>query len=571
MSGQESRAVVVANLPDENGVGVPRQKSLELGMALIVVVLPLFFFPFSVGPFSDPKLVVVLFGAALIWTARPRLERRLVIGAALWVCAMGLSAMFGVDPWWSLMGPDNSATGLVLMGTCAFLLVAGSSVPDRLAARLPSWLVGTGVVVSIVALTARFVPELFETLVPNLSFRGSTVGAVGVLSGLMAACIAAMTGLSRLRTQWLVVVAVILASGLSVAAERSGYVAVAMGLVIAIWRSRVRGRRALLLAGTVAAVLVAWFLAGPLLPRSVGDVSAVGRFGEIDTGSAEARLHVLGAVTEEWIERPGLGWGPGNTWSAYLSSASNDLVKSAGRGWGDAHNIVAEALVTTGLVGIAAFLWLVWTAASRIVRSPPHLGWAFGVSAALAVNHLVQPLTVTGTALLFLFLGVAAGGGPAIATGVDQESSTRTSNISMHALRDQAAWIPRSMRLSRVAVGVLLGVGLLLSLLAFASSVFERYGRTYNSESALRAALALSPGRVSAAQALATSLAVDGRSGDSAAAAESRRLAERLVELHPWNPAVRLIASDVHRLLLDEPGARSWIRRHLARFPGDDV
>lgn len=531
-----------------------RRGALEVGVALIVIVLPIVFVPLSAGPFVDPKLVIVLAGAAALWIARLPVDRRLAAAAAAWVAAMALSSVFGVDRWWSLAGPENAATGLLLLGASAFLLVAGASLPAGLADRLPRWTVVVGSVVALVAIAYRWAPGAFERPVPNLSFQGSTVGQITVLTGLMAGSLAAIAGLKAAGPRVLVPLTVVLTSGLSIAAERSGWVAAAFGVAIALRRSRSPKPRAILIAGTIVVTLGGWALADALVAPS-GAVSAVSRFGELNSGSARARIDVLAAVGRGWTHRPILGWGPGNTWSAYLSSVTRSEVELAGRGWGDAHNIFAESLVTTGLVGLAAMLWLLWVSASGILRAPPQLGWASGIAAALVVNHLFQPLSVTLTPMLALFAGIA-GAHP-------------SSDAPPRPGLPDAAPTRHRPGLTRAIVGVLLAAGLAFSVAVLGASVLEQYGRTYNSEWALRASLSLAPGRVSAAQALATSLAVDGRSGDADAGREARRLSEDTVRLHPWNPAVRLFASDVERLLFNPDAARLWVERHLALFPVD--
>jgi excinuclease UvrABC ATPase subunit len=64
-------------------------------------------------------------------------------------------------------------------------------------------------------------------------------------------------------------------------------------------------------------------------------------------------------------------------------------------------------------------------------------------------------------------------------------------------------------------------------------------------------------------------LAVDGRSGDAAAAGEARDLARSVVAEHPWDVDVRVWAADVEALLRNDAGKHAWIAQQLARFPAD--
>ena len=88
---------------------------------------------------------------------------------------------------------------------------------------------------------------------------------------------------------------------------------------------------------------------------------------------------------------------------------------------------------------------------------------------------------------------------------------------------------------------------------------------------ALERAWAIAPWRISAAEALAIDLAIDGRAGDDAAAAAARDVVDRLVEAHPLNPGVRLLAADVELLLRDLAATQAWIREQLEVFPSDSV
>ena len=104
------------------------------------------------------------------------------------------------------------------------------------------------------------------------------------------------------------------------------------------------------------------------------------------------------------------------------------------------------------------------------------------------------------------------------------------------------------------------------------ASALEQWGHShYASEWALRAATRVAPWRITASETLALNLAIDGRAGNEAAAAEARDVVLGVVEDHPSNPGVRLLAADVELLLRNFPGTQAWIREHLERFPNDSV
>lgn len=369
------------------------------------------------------------------------------------------------------------------------------------------------------------------------------------LAGLLAAGIVVTLALERLTLPWMSTLVVLQASALSLSTKRVGWVALAAGVAVAIWRSRTPPRRAVVFVGVVVATFLGWTLldvaAGP-----GGQVSGTTRFAELGTDSARARLTFTPVLVEGWAQRPLLGWGPGNVWGAYVSNATGQELELARRGIGDAHNILLEAAVTTGAVGLAAFLFLGFVTVREMWRGPAGAGWAAGGAAGLFVYHLLQPNNVYLTPLMFLLAGMACRASPE--TEPDPPRRVRISPRAAHG-----------------AAGALLAGGLLLSGINLTASVMEQYGKTYAYEGTLRASVQLAPGRVTSAEALALHLALDGRGGDVAAAEEAVALAERTVRRHPWNPGVRLFAADVHVLLKDFDGAERWIEEHLELFPED--
>ena len=528
----------------------PRFRSLELGLGLIVIVLPLAFLPASMGPFVDVKLVALSAGALVLWAGHGG-HSRLAAPAALWVGAVAIAGLFGVDKWWSLIGPENMGNGLLLLGLSAFLLVAATNVPVAVRDRIPLWLVGASTALASISLVSRVWPQLPIVEGIGLPLVGGTLGNPVFVATFAAVGLVGVVGAPKLKPRPLVLILVVLSSALALSTRRVGWVALAVGLAVALWRTRVPRKRAVLILGVVAASLAAWTVLDGFLSASL---SGAGRFGELGAGSSvQSRLNAWTVLGRGWAERPFLGWGPGNSWAAYVSSGTPSEL-SVDRGYGDAHNIFLEAAVTTGVVGFAAFLVLVGFTARQMRRGLPSTGWAFGVAAGLFVHHLIQPLNVVLTPLLFLTAGLACRASPG-----EQDGS-----------RPRLDAGPRSIgHLVRPGVGMLIAAALLLSTASLVSSVLERHGRTYASEWALRASLRVGPGRITAGESLAMSLALDARSGDVAAGREARELIARMVRLHPWNPGVRLVAADVHTLMRDSAGAEQWTRRHFARFPGD--
>ncbi|MEX0833068.1 MAG: O-antigen ligase family protein [Actinomycetota bacterium] len=517
-----------------------RRRRMEAGLAIVFIVTPLVFMPMSRSPLVDPKVVTLLIGTLMIWAARPSLGRGLATAAAVWVAVLALAGLFGVDWWWSTAGVRNLATGLLLLGPCAYLLVAGASVPREVTRKIPLWSLCTGVAVAVVAIVWRFAPAPLETLFPKLDLEGSTLGHPVFLAGFAAAALVAAVGVAPRRPALFAIALIVVSSSLAISTKRAGWVAVAVGLAVIAWRSKELRRRCAVVGLVVGVTLGVWTGAGAIFGTT--ELSAAGRFGQLTTSSGRNRILMYQALFRAAIDRPVLGWGPGSTLGAYSASATPEEVRDGDRSAGDAHNILMESLVTSGIVGLSAFAFLIVVTVRRIGRAPP--GWAAGAAAALAAFHLFQPMNVALTPLLFLTAGLAA------APAEPADESGRRS-------------------IARTSIGVLLGAGILLSMVVFFASAFEQWGRSYNSEWSLRLSRTLAPPRVSSAEALAIHLAIDGRAGDEQAAAEAKEIAAATVAAHPWHPGVRLIAVDVDILVFDSKGAAAWLRDQLRVFPGD--
>ena len=244
-----------------------------------------------------------------------------------------------------------------------------------------------------------------------------------------------------------------------------------------------------------------------------------------------------------------MGWGPGTTQVAYLTSATPADIEEATRRWADAHNLFLETTVTSGILGLIPLVALFVLLVGRAWRAGPERAWSLGAAAALGAYAMVEPLNLVLTPLLFLFAAMAAG---------------------LRA-REPASRDERTPRGVRLGVGIVLSLSLVVSLTMIAGATFERWGREYGEEWAYRAALRVQPWRLTSTEQLALQLAAQGRTGDQEAGAEAKRIIAEGVERFPWDVNVRLWAADVDTLLNDPAGSRAWRRQHVERFPADET
>jgi O-antigen ligase len=528
-----------------------RPQALEAGLFLFVVALPLAFFPLSAAVFSDVKLLVLALATLLLWISGLPLGGRLAAPALALAGAIVLSAALGVDPATSLVG-EIRPTGVATL-LCSIALVAlGPSIPDGLLGRARGWLVWSAVLASAVALTEHLAPNVLDLAAARVSFVGATFGNPVLLAGFLAAAIPAALGRPEEDPWRTVAVFAALGSGFAVVGERSAFLLPPLAFLAAWWFVRPVRRRLLLATGAMTAAVLLW----TLLPiASAGGHPDPGRVaGQFGTLTAERqRFAMWQAQARALVERPLIGWGPGNEWSAFISSGTAGQISEAGRYWGDAHNLPLEVGVISGLAGLAGFAWLLIRLAPRAARPSRPRAWATASAAALAVYSLYEPMDVTLTPLMFLLAGVAA--------GVASEEPSPAA--------DEAT--PR-MRPGRIGVAAVLVALTAVAGIGLAASALEQWGRThFGARWALESAWSLAPWRISAGEGLAIDLALDGRAGDQGAAAQARGVVDRLVKAHPSNPGIRLLAADVELLLRNFPETQAWIRRQLEAFPNDDV
>ena len=387
-----------------------RPQLAELGLFLLVVALPLAFTPFSTSPFGDPKLVILVGGSLALWGSGLPLDRRIGALAALWTAFTALSALTGVEPIRSLAArTDGEGGGLMLVLSCAAIVVTGVGVDADLRERTRRWFVVASCIVGALGLVFRLAPDLLtETLgSKSLSFVGSTMGNQLFAAALLAAGIAAaLVPGKRLRNQVLVVA--FLSLGAASFGERSSLILPAVAVIVTLARSRMPWRVAIALAATVGVVLLGWQVAEPLLPgRETGAGAALaplqGQATDVD------RAVVWRVTTGSISEHPLAGWGPGTTQVAYLTSATPADIAGGDPGLGRRPQPVPRNDRDHGILGLIPLVALFVLLIGRAWRAGPERAWSLGAAAALGAYALVEPLNLVLTPLLFLFAAMAAG------------------------------------------------------------------------------------------------------------------------------------------------------------------
>jgi O-antigen ligase/tetratricopeptide (TPR) repeat protein len=128
----------------------------------------------------------------------------------------------------------------------------------------------------------------------------------------------------------------------------------------------------------------------------------------ISSATAESRFMIWRMAWEGFKERPILGWGPGNFIIPYAKYYNPNLFGN--EPWFDrVHNMHFEWLVTTGIIGFAAYVGL-WTSAAillwRLWRRQVFDSLTFALLTALFTAYLVQNSFVFDTVISYMLITV---------------------------------------------------------------------------------------------------------------------------------------------------------------------
>jgi O-antigen ligase len=350
-----------------------------------------------------------------------------VVPLTVLLAAMALATALSHNPRLSLVGAYTRYTGLVTV----VLLVALAAVTAVAFAfdvegrrKLLTAMVATAVVVALYAIVQRLGYDAFDFrdvtgLKPD--FPGSTVGNslfAGSVCG-MAFPLAVALGLSAATRERVAFACacVVLIGGLWATQSRSGMLGAAAGAALIALGTPSRWRR-LLAVGCVAwaavvavfAVVVLWHPGMDSAPGGLADRQV------LRTESLVIRGGEWSAAERVWLSRPLIGTGPETFASESPRYRSAGDARRFGLRIADKpHNIFLEYLASAGVVGFAAFAFLIGAAArlfarARRGRAAPERA-AVLAAGALCLSYVVGATfsfdTPGTTPWAFLALGVA--------------------------------------------------------------------------------------------------------------------------------------------------------------------
>jgi O-antigen ligase len=342
---------------------------------------------------------------------RPGSGRRPARWALGWLAWAALATALAPQPVVAFWGEYRVGTGWVMLAAVAGAWAIGARAGERGARTVASALLAGCVVNAAVAVASQLVNLSSLGMEP---FAGRSVGFYGnpvYLAELL--CGGLWLALVRLATPARRGLAVAAGGLVAAAVELSGSrtalaLAVAAGVVAVV---RLRGRARLLAALVVAGGIALGAAVAAVAPASTTGTDRVTSIAVADAG-VSPRLDTWRGGLSALGTRPLWGWGPGGTLAAAGPRRTLRVARDEGPDlmFADAHDLLVEAAVTTGLVGLGLLLLWVASAVAAARRRPTGEG-LLGFAALAVAATLAEPMHVGITPLAALALGAAASWG----------------------------------------------------------------------------------------------------------------------------------------------------------------
>ena len=424
---------------------------------------------FKLAAWTPKYLIVPLVAAAGVCVTPSVLRgrsrataRRPALLALLFAGWAALATLAAPDRNVALWGRYSTGTGLVFVLALVGAWMLGVSMRPAAAGLLERTLLAACVVSALVALVQQVTDLSSYGLALYQGRSAALYGNPVYLAELLAGGIwLAVCRLRRERPVGAALALLVLSAGMAVTGSRFGLALSVLAALLA-WMRLARTR-----AATATLFIAVGLGLGTVLASSSPygtSTTSVSRVEAAPASGLTPRLETWRAAATAVAARPLLGWGPSGFLAATSAHRTLKLAKAEGpdRLFADAHDMIIEYAVTTGLPGVA--LLAAWLAiAVRRSRNDALLGFA-GFVVALT---LLEPLHVGVTPLALLALGGAA------AAGVEGERSP---------------WVWRAV--GAVAVTAALGAVVTLGL----GFIRLRHAELDASPASARHAVALLPG-----------------------------------------------------------------------------
>jgi len=401
--------------------GSPPVGVAAIGAAGIAIVLPLA----ATSSIDIPSwslrwaLLPAIAGAGLAalvgMATRPGTARAPARWALAWLAFGLLATILAPDPTTALWGEYGVGTGLIFLLALGGAWAIGARSGHRARPLIANAL--------IVGCSANAVLAVAEQLVDLRAFgvsayQGRSAGLFGnpvYLAELLAGGLwltlwrlaHGPSSSARVRLA-LIAATVVITAGIELSGSRAALLlAVGAALVAA---GSVRGRWRVGIAATVAAGITVGALVGAVAPGSTTSTDRVTGVAEATDGY-QPRIATWEAGISALGPRVLWGFGPAGVLAATGPRRTLTVARSEGPDtmFADAHDVVVESIVTTGVVGLTLLLIWLWGAVG-LARRERRRRWGYGLLgfAGMVVGvGLLEPLHVGVTPLALLALGAA--------------------------------------------------------------------------------------------------------------------------------------------------------------------
>lgn len=344
-------------------------------------IIPAALLSVAPGLFSNLYVTPKLLGiAACLLFLKP--SRPPAFNAALvFLGAVLLSAEFSLDPWTALAGQYRCPYYGILAVTMVFLAYCGS--PGYSYFR---WLLPASAVLGYVAVAQVLTGSslLGPALVAG-NRAGSLIGSPVFLGTCLIPGFIVAWDQSRKSDSVYFLGCIVI--GLVCAQSKGAY----LGCAAAVMSYELRGRARRVGIGALLACLAGYVILS-------------------HSPNQRERLELLRISWMSFRDHPWLGWGPDQFAFAFQAHHTAEYIAIVGKpefGQASAHEDIAQIAVTLGLVGLSAYIYLLWSLVRSVIDRPVALGALVGVWFAAQVN----PVPIEAQVVLAVILGSSGGAG----------------------------------------------------------------------------------------------------------------------------------------------------------------
>lgn len=398
------------------------------GSVFLLALLPLIvtqnmIFPFVTGKTFFLRLILGLgvgcWAALAIFDKQYRPSRN-VLSVALFVflVIIAFASIFGVDVEQSLWSNFERMEGLltyIYLG--GLFLVASTTFTDK---KLWGYLFGASLVVSVISAFWAFLQSTGAVGMPSVGrpyagFGNSIYLSVYLLFHLFILGLLFLRETDKQRKWFFAAIFLFELYVFFLSASRGAFIGAVAGIfAISILNALYyRSRNATIVLGGIFGIVLVIVILITAFGNSafVENITLLDRLSDIPFSdiTRDARIMVWGVGIDAFLDRPILGWGPGNFIIPFAEYYNPELFGQ--EPWFDrTHNVYIEWLVGTGIVGFAAYMFviigtfiLLWRLYKEEKVDPPTVIFLTGFFVAYLIQNLFIFDTITTYVVIILF------------------------------------------------------------------------------------------------------------------------------------------------------------------------